>query len=145
MIQGVTSGTSGSGVVSGNLVVTADPVVAQAAFYTSGVQGVLSSRMAQACTTGVAVALSAPYTGVSVGVGVGTDVSTVITADTTTLTALFITSATAWGMVGVNVSILSVAVGSALSSMLLGSVGTGVVTGASGPSAAVGTSTSTVV
>lgn len=145
VIQGVTNGTAGSGVVSGSLVVTMNPIDAQAAFYAAGVQGVLSNRMALACTTGVAVAMSAPYTGVSVGVGLGTDVSAVVVADVVTLTTLFVTSASARGMTGVNVPILSVAVGSALSSMLLGSVGTGVVTGASGPSAAVGTSTSSVV
>ena len=145
-MQGVTTGTLGSGTVTGKFYVVPAPLPVPAAMALATVLGVRAPSLARALGMGVAAAFnaSASYTGVSAGVGTGSDVSKVVLANGPALVLALQAAAVSSGLVGVALPTLFAGVGPGIANLLLLGTGTGVVTGAGSPASGVGSSTSVV-
>jgi len=147
MLQGVTSGASGSGVVTGKLVVPANPALVSGIFSSYGLLGPTALPLARA--VGVAVpsefTTKGIYLGESFGVGSGTDVSKVTIANGPALVALIQGNMAGQGWSGMQMGQVSGALGTAIAALLLTGAGTGGVAGSAGPSPASGTSVSGVL
>jgi hypothetical protein len=144
-ITGVTSGTSGSGLVNGKLVVTPTPILVSTAASGAGLLGVHTPAITRAIGIGVANAInsSALYQGTSVGVGAGADTVTAVVANAAALTALIMAVGYGSGLRGVRMAEIASALGTGIASLISSnSRGFGTVTGASGPAPAAGTSIS---
>lgn len=89
VVNGITTGVTGSGVVTGNMIflgVVSD--VAQS-LQSGGVGGTQSERFSRALTLGITEAMTGcQYTGVSAGVSSGTDISMISSVNTATLASL---------------------------------------------------------
>jgi len=147
-ILGVTSGTSGSGLVTGKLFVTPQPIIVSTAASSAGLMGMHSPTIARAVGVGVANGINASgiYSGTSVGVGAGADVVSSVVTNAATLTAQIMAVGYASGLRGVHLSDLATALGTGIASLISsGSRGFGTVAGATGPIPSAGTSISRMV
>lgn len=146
VVNGVTTGTVGGGVVNGKLFISPDPSPMVAAFAPAGLAGPLAPLLGRALGVGLASTINASgqYVGVSVGVGAGSDIVTALVSNTPALTGIFMTSSLP-RLAGFDTRKLAVALSVGTSAMLLTGRGTGVVTGPTGPAPAAGTSISRVV
>lgn len=146
-LNGVCTGTAGSGSVLGKYTVTPNVGTVLAGLQSAGMKGTLIPEIASAIALGVANACiaTASYQGVSVGVGTGTDISTVVLSNPTTLALSIASALQAVGYTGGNILPLSNGLGIGLASMLQTGTGTGTVIGASGPTPATGTSISRIL
>lgn len=144
-MQGVTTGTVGSGTAAGKVFVAPAPLIVPAQALTV-LFGVQAPSVARAVGVGVAAAFNATaaYQGVSVGVGVGADTSKVSLANGPALTLALSSAAVTTGLVGVDMARLCAALGPGIATLLLTGTGTGTVAGIASPLPGVGTSTSRV-
>ena len=145
-LLGATSGVVGSGQVLGKVFVSPAPLPVNLSTAGHSLLGPNAGQVARAVGVGVATAFnaSAQYRGVSVGVGVGSDTSRVLLSNGVSLTTFLVSSAAAMGIQGPNMQVLASALGNGIAALLLTGTGLGAVTGAGGPSAAIGTSKSSV-
>lgn len=146
VLQGVVTGTVGSGTVTGKFFVTPVPIIVPANLSLVGLSGPIAPSMGRAIGMGVATAFnaSASYQGVSVGVGVGSDVSRVAFANSSTLISTLNLTASGMGLTGMDISLLSTGIGLGIANLLMSGNGTGIVTGPTGPTPGTGTSVSRV-
>lgn len=151
-LVGVTTGSAGAGVVTGQLTVPPNPGIVIGALTSAGVAGITASQIGTAVAIGVATSMTATasYTGPSVGVSAGTDVSSVAVSNPATLSALLLSSLSGvFGGPGVTLPQVAQGLGQGLALMIsfgLTTPGTGIVapTGPVGPPSA-GTSPQSVV
>ena len=146
MLTGFTTGAIGSGKVTGKLLVAPNPSLVRGIFTSYGVAGNTSGILARAVGVGVATEFTSMglYTGESFGVGAGTDVSKVTVANGPALTALIQANMAGQGWSGPQMGLISGALGTAISSLLLTATGIGGVAGGGGPIPSGGTSISGV-
>jgi len=145
-LLGATTGVIGSGTVLGKFQVNPAPLPVPLSMEGHFLLGPNAGIVGRAVGVGVATAFNsgASYRGTSMGVGVGTDASKVVVSNGSTLTTLIRGTAASMGIQGVNMGVLSGAFGTGIATLLLAGTGLGSVTGVGGPSAAVGTSRSSV-
>lgn len=144
-IAGVTTGTPGSGLVTGTLTVPPNPLLAVNVFVAGGVAGPSGVSLARAVGVGIPMAFTttAQYFGASVGVGIGSDVSKVVAVNPATLVPLLLSNMQAnfGGVLGPSAPQTANAISNAVASLLIAGFGAGIVapTGTA-PGSAVGTS-----
>jgi len=145
-LLGATAGVVGSGQVLGKLTVSPAPLPVNLSVSGHSLLGPNAAMVGRAVGVGVGNAFNstASYRGASVGVGVGSDVSRVVISNGVTLTTLIVGEAAAFQIQGPNMGILASALGNGIAAMMLTGTGLGAVTGVGGPSAAAGTSKSSV-
>jgi len=132
-VQGACSGTVGSGVCGGTVVVVPNGALMEAAFKGNGLIGVMAPVM----WVPIMVGISQPYffTGAVAGVGVGSFIGGVV-GDPMLLTQLLVSSFTSVGIVGLDRVRICNALGQGISSHFLTTVANGVVAGVPGPAPA---------
>jgi hypothetical protein len=155
VVQGVTQGVIGSGVVTGVLQILGPPSIVATQMTFGGLVGVTTPQVGTAIGLGLVTSLSGalPYQGVSLGVGLGTDLSVVTVSNPATLAvALRLAHSSLTGALGGAGAILpafytGIALGIAQLVQTGVTLGTGVVapSGPLGPGSGVGTSLSAVV
>ena len=154
VVQGVTQGVIGSGVVTGVLQIVGPPSLVATQMTFGGLAGVTTPQVGAAIGSGLVTSLSGatPYQGVSLGVGMGTDLSVVASVNPVTLAvALRLAHSSLTGALGGSGAILpafytGIAQGIAALIQTGVTLGTGVVapSGPLGPGSSVGTSLSIV-
>lgn len=126
-LSGVTSGGSGSGNVTGNLLLVSNPALVLSGMNSFGVSGVISNEIASVVSNGIASSISTygQYYGVSVGVATGVDNSVVSISNYLTLSPILLS------YLGTGVTAPSVSSGLSLgiSNLLMTTTGFGTVTG----------------
>lgn len=147
VLQGVTVGVVGSGVVNGKLFVAGGAVLVVAALQEAGVAGPTSVGLGKVVGAGVVTAItsSAQYIGTSVGVSVGSDTSKVVFANALTLVTSLYGNLLARGMSGSVTPLLAKGLGNGISSLVATGYGLGGVSGAPSPTAGLGTSVGSVL
>lgn len=141
-LTGTSTGTLGTGPVTGIFTVAPQPALVLASLVGAGVAGPLASSIAVAVSNGVSQGFSgSAYVGVSTGVGSGTDQSIVLVANPSTLVAILAP------LLGVGPNALSLALGlsQGVCAQILTGTGFGSVNGAPSPSPGTGITTSAVV
>jgi hypothetical protein len=146
-LVGVTTGVAGSGTVTGKFTVVPNVFIVATQMSSANLTGRNVTPMARAAAIGVATSLTstALYQGVSAGVGTGSDVSVVSLSNATTLIASLQVACSTVGYTGANVASLCTGLGNGIALMLQAGTGFGASAGPSGPSPAVGSSTSWIV
>lgn len=155
VLQGLTVGLIGAGVVNGTLIFMGNVATAAAELQSGGVAGPQSSGLARALCLGLTEILTgSPYVGVSIGVSLGTDVSFVASVNTLTLASILESNhrglCTSLGGLGSVVPGFYLAVARGIGAVIQTGVtipGAGVVapSGIAGPLPAAGTSVSAIV
>ena len=132
-VQGACSGTVGSGVCGGTVVVLPNPLLMEGAFKGNGLIGVFAPIM----WAPIMVGISQPYifTGAVGGVGVGSFIGGIV-GDPLSLTGFLASSFASVGIVGLEVPRICSALGQGISSHFLTTVANGVVAGVPGPAPA---------
>lgn len=152
LISGITSGTAGSGTVTGFLTVPPNPALAVSVFSGNGVVGPNGVALARALGVGIPTAFaSAQYTGPSIGVSSGTDLSKITSVNVATLTPILLSNMQSFfsGSLGPSAPQIATAISSAVGILLSTGAttpGTGIVipvTPVSGPAS--GTSPSSQI
>lgn len=145
-LQGATTGTGGTGAVTGKASVSSGVPLMNSALKESGFAGPPAINLATAIGGGLSASLNASlqYVGVSIGVGTGGDVSAAISTNPTTLIPIILANFTAVGIAGPLNKQLATGLAQGTSRIFLTAKGIGGVAGIPTPSFAVGTSTSTV-
>jgi hypothetical protein len=146
VLTGVVSGTLGSGVVNGKLIIPPIPIPVVGSVVGIGLVGVSAPQIANAVGIGVGTVYTSlgQYIGVSVG-AIGADVSKVVLANPATLTPLLISSLSAQGVVGPSAVQLCVGISPGIAAMFLTGTGTGISTGTATPTLGVGSSKSSIL
>lgn len=134
-------GTSGTGVVTGKVLVPPTVTLISAALLAAGMAGPLSPSLATVVTVGISQAFSTfgQYSGVASGVGTGSDVSKVAVSNAATLIAALQAAMAASMGAGPALPQMTTGLGNGIAALLLLGTGTGVVTGSSGSAASGGT------
>lgn len=153
LLQGVTTGVAGAGVVTGNLIVPPNPGAVIAGLTGAGVAGITATQVGTAVAVGVSSAFSASalYTGPSVGVSSGTDISRVAVSNPATLVASLLaamstTFASFGGGLGTTTTQIATGLGNGIAALFLLGTGTGIVAPVSPlPGPATGTSPLSIV
>lgn len=140
-LQGVTTGTLGTGVVIGKFYLTPMPIAIPA------MTGINAPLLGVAVGMGIGAALTAEaaYVGVSTGVGVGTDVSLVQSANAGSLVSILQSTGITLGLTGVLMPALCSQLGVGIAGLLQTGTGVGSVAGPPSPTAGAGTSLSRIV
>lgn len=132
-VQGACTGSVGSGVCTGSMVVVPNAPLMEGAFKGNGLVGVYAPVM----WVPIMVGISQPYlfTGAVAGVGVGSFIGGIV-GDPMLLTQLLVSSFTSVGILGIDRVRICNALGQGISSHFLTTVANGVVAGVPGPSPA---------
>lgn len=140
VLNGITSGTAGTGSANGKFVMPIAPL--PGTFPANTMLGPVGLEMSAAVGLGVSTALNATaqFTGTSIGVGTGTVAAKVTIANPYSLLGLLSASLGAQGIVGPSSLLISKACAEGIAILVMAGGGFGGVIGPPAPSPSVGTS-----